>query len=136
MAKQSASTQDAKTGAPFDGRPAVIAATNKATAGTPSAVIAASGADDTRLVCNYLHASIACGATDQTPVSVQLLDDTTVIWEGVLAAPAKGSAEISLHGIDIPGTPNKSMTLAFSAGLAANVVGCVSLGAYHAVLTP
>lgn len=136
MAKQSASTQDAKTGELFGGRPAVVAATNKATAGTPSATIAASGADDTRLVCNYLHASIACASTDQTPVTVQLKDDTTVIWEGALAAPAKGFAEISLHGIDLPGTPNKSMTLVFSTALATGVVGCVSLGAYHAVLTP
>lgn len=134
MAKKSAEHQDSKTGAPFG--PAVIPATNKATAGTPSATIAASGADDTRLVCNYIHASIACAGTAQTPIAVQLLDDTTVVWEGVLAAPIGGFAEISLHGLNIPGTPNKAMTLAFAAANATAVVGCVSFGAYHAVHTP
>lgn len=92
-----------------------------ATQATASVAANANG----RHVCKAIHASIACGATPQTPIRLVLRDDATgagtVLWSKKLAAPANGVASVDITGLCIPGSLNKAMTLEFvAAGVAAS----------------
>lgn len=78
-----------------------------------------------RHVCDAITATLACGATAQTPIQVVLRDGLTgvgaVLWSAFLAAPVDGSGLICITGIGIPGTAGNAMTLEFTAaGVAAS----------------
>lgn len=77
-------------------------------------------------VCVGIIASIATGATAQTPIHVYLRDGTTgagtIIASFVLSAPANSCAWIEMSDLSIHGTENTAMTLEFEgAGVAASV---------------
>jgi hypothetical protein len=79
-----------------------------------------------RRQCVGIIASIACGATAQTPLHVYLRDGLTgagaIIGSAVLAAPANGVGVVPLLGLAIAGTTGNAMTLEFeAAGVAASV---------------
>lgn len=76
-----------------------------------------------------VSASIACGATAQTPLTVQVLDGAAVIWTSAVAAPVDGVASINVTGLHIPGTAATSMTLQFSGvGVAASQQAVTLIG--------
>lgn len=80
-------------------------------------------------VCYGIVATIATGATAQTPINVVVLDGSTTVFSAALAAPVDGSAEISIMGLHIKGTAATSMTLQFSAaGVTASVENCTLIG--------
>lgn len=85
-------------------------------------------------VCTGILASIACGVTAQTPITVRLRDGATgvgnILLEQALSSIANGSALLALDGLSIAGTPGNAMTLEFSgAGVAASQE-CVTLCGY------
>lgn len=99
-------------------------ATHEPAAAT-QATCSIAAAANTKYVCKEISASIACGATAQTPISVRLRDGATgagtVLWSMMLSAPANTCATIYLTGLSIPGSNNTAMTLEFSgAGVAAS----------------
>ena len=85
-------------------------------------------------VCNAITASVACGATAQTPIQVVLRDGLTgagtVLWTAALAAPANGVAKVSVSGLGIIGTAGNAMTLEFTAAGVAASQEAVTLSGY------
>lgn len=86
----------------------------------------AAGGAGVRHVCTSISATIACGATAQTPLNVFLRDGVTgagtPIWAASIAAPVNGTGILSFDGLSIVGSANTAMTLEFSAaGVAASV---------------
>lgn len=78
-----------------------------------------------RHVCDSICATIACGATAQTPIQVVLRDGLTgagaILWSAKLAAPVNGQCKVELNSLSIPGTAGNAMTLEFvAAGVAAS----------------
>lgn len=99
-----------------------------AAAGQAIAVRAAGGAG-VKHVCYGICATVAAGAAAQGPLTVQVLDGVTSIFEGVVAAPANQSGQIALTGLFLVGTAATSMTLQFTASGAANSVqSCTIIG--------
>lgn len=84
--------------------------------------------------CTGISVSLAAGATAQTPIRAYLRDSTTgagnVLWAGTLGAPANGSSEIHVTGINIRGTKAQAMTLELEAATAANVIATATLMGY------
>lgn len=79
-----------------------------------------------RHVCVGITASLATGATAQTPVHIFLRDGAstlgTIIWASVGAAPANSAVWWELPGLAIQGSINTAMTLEFeAAGVAASL---------------
>lgn len=94
-------------------------------AAATQATISKAGVAGYRHVCDSITATIACGATAQTPVNVVLRDGATgvgaVLWSAWLSAPVDGVGVITITGIGIPGTAGSAMTLEFTgAGVAAS----------------
>jgi hypothetical protein len=85
-------------------------------------------------VCTAITATVACGATAQTPLNVYLRDGTTgagtVLWSCTLSAPANGVGGLTVTGLSITGSTNTAMTLEFSAAGVAASVEAVSLSGY------
>ena len=78
-----------------------------------------------RHVCKSISASIAAGATAQTPIRLVLRDGATgagtIRWSKKLSAPVNGLATIDVTGLAIVGSVNTAMTLEFAAaGVAAS----------------
>lgn len=67
-----------------------------------------------RHVVTCVSATIATDSTAQTPIAVQLIDDTTPLATWTVSAPANGQGGIALCGLKFIGTANKAMTLEFS----------------------
>lgn len=93
----------------------------------PAAVATASraAAVNTKHVCKSISASIACGATAQTPIRLVLRDGLTgagtIRWSKKLSAPVNGMATVDVTGLCIVGSDNTAMTLEFVvAGVAAS----------------
>jgi hypothetical protein len=80
------------------------------------------GAAGVKHVCHGIIATIAAGATAQTPINVQVLDGAAVLFSAAVSAPANGQGGIFLTGINLVGTAATSMTLQFSAAGAAATV--------------
>lgn len=90
-------------------------------AATQATIAKAAAGENVRNVCRSITATIACGATPQTPIGVVLLDGATEKWSAKLAAPANGVGVIAISGLWIVGSPNTAMTLQFAgAGVAAS----------------
>ena len=105
--------------------------TNTAAAnGTPSATKAA--AAGTRHVATSITACVSVSTTVATTLRVDLKDDTTVVWTGFVNVPTTTSANqcILLSGLNIVGTTNKDMVLAFAAVLGTTNTGTVTLTGY------
>jgi len=99
---------------------------------TPTAVTAAAtvqavatlaaGATGVKHVCYGIIASIACGATAQTPIEIQLLDGASVIARAEVSAPANSCAVVQLSNLHIPGSAATAMKLQFGGtGVAASI---------------
>lgn len=95
--------------------PSMWSVTNAPATATQASAVKAAGAAGVYHVCYGISATIACGATAQTPIDVVLLDGATVLGTWSVAAPVDGSAVISLMGLHIKGSAATSMTLQFSA---------------------
>lgn len=86
-----------------------------------------------RHVCDSITATIACGATAQTPIQVVLRDGATgvgaILWSAKLAAPVNGMGDIEMTDLGIPGTSGNAMTLEFTgAGVAASEQAVAMVG--------
>lgn len=86
-------------------------------------------------VCDSVVASIACGGTAQTPISVYVRDGATgagaILWAAVLAAPVGGCASVCATNLGIVGTPGNAMTIEFSAaGVAASLQAVSASGSF------
>lgn len=85
-------------------------------------------------VCTGFFASIACGATPQTPIKVRLRDGATgagnILLEKVVSVLAGDSKTIDVDGLSIPGTAGNAMTLEFEAAGVAASVESVTLTGY------
>ena len=96
----------------------------------------AAGAAGVRHVCNAITATLAAGATAQTPINVYLRDGATgvgaILWAGTLSAPVNGSGVVGLSGLNIFGSVATVMTLEFSAASVAGCLEAVTLGGYDA----
>jgi len=85
-----------------------------------------------RIIVDSLSFSLACGATAQTPLTVNLLSAATVKQSWVISAPANSSQTVVLTDVHFSMGLNEAVTLEFSAaGVAAsletvNVDGYVS----------
>lgn len=88
-----------------------------------------------RHVARAVYASLACGATAQTPIQVHLRDGAsgagTILWSATVAAPANGSVNVAAEDLNIPGTANTAMTLEFSAAGAVATQETVTLVGYN-----
>lgn len=94
-------------------------------AATKATIDTATPAADQRIIVRGLHASIACGATPQTPIRVSLIDDpagaSVVKFSKKLSAPANSCATVDVTGLCIVGSPGKPMRWEFAAaGVAAS----------------
>ena len=104
------------------------AAANKATK-----TKAAPGAGK-RLVITSIHGTIACGATAQTPIRLQLSEGATVIRSWSVAAPANGMGGVSIEMDDngLVLADNTAAKLEFSAAGVTDSVQSVAMGGYIA----
>jgi len=102
-----------------------------ATAGTPSAVKAA-GIAGVRHICTGISVKLGAAATAQPAIQVNLLDGATILASWVLAAPVNSGDQVSLPGLNIPGSAATSMTLQFASACAAAVIAAVNLIGYDA----
>jgi hypothetical protein len=100
---------------------------------TQATVAQAAGGTNVRNVCKAITASIACGATPQTPIQVRVLDGATVVWSAKLACPANDSRSIAIAGLNIVGSPNATMTIEFAAAGVANSEQAVSMSGFLSV---
>lgn len=107
---------------------------NHAPAAATQATIAKAAVAGKRHVCKCITATLACGATAQTPITVVLRDGLTgagpVLWAGVLSAPVNQCASIQLPGLSIVGSPNTAMTLEFTAAGVAASLEAVTLNGF------
>lgn len=92
---------------------------------TKATISKAAGAAGVRHVCTGFIASLAAGATGQTPITVSIRDGATgagtVLWSAAIAAPVNGSCLITQSGLCLIGTAATAMTIEFSAaGVAAS----------------
>ncbi len=116
-------------------------ATGLATAA--QAVVRKAGAAGLRLVVNGIAASVATGATAQTPLGVAVWDcpnaanpgdpGTTVVWEGALSAPANQVGSLNETWWNIQGKAGSDLVMQFSgAGVAASQQA-ITMSGYWAV---
>lgn len=105
----------------------------QATAGTPSASKAA-GAAGVRHVCTSVSLSVACAATAQPAIVVNLRDGATgvgtILHSFALAAPVNQMGVIALSGLNLVGSAATAMTLEFASASAAGVIASVDLAGY------
>jgi hypothetical protein len=116
---------------PFDRlvAPSMWTAVSEPVAATQATVTKAAGASGVKHVCYGIIATVACGATAQTPLNVELLDGASVVLAASIAAPVNGVGVVQLSGLHIPGTAATSMTLRISAaGVAASVSAVTLIG--------
>jgi hypothetical protein len=110
--------------------PTMWAVTAAPAAAAQAVATKAAGATGVKHVCYAIVATIAAGATAQTPIDVQLLDGASLVFTASLSAPVDGVGSIVLGGLAIEGTAATSMTLQFSAAGAAATVERVTLIGY------
>jgi hypothetical protein len=88
-------------------------------AATQATTTKAAGGAGVRHVCTGIVATVATGATAQTPISVFLRDGASgggsIVFAAVVAAPANGTGVLALSGLHIVGSANTAMTLEFNA---------------------
>jgi hypothetical protein len=86
---------------------------------TQATITKAAGGANVRHVCKVISATIACGATAQTPIQIYLRDGATgvgtILWAASVAAPADGVGGVMFDSLSIMGSANTAMTLEFSA---------------------
>jgi hypothetical protein len=90
---------------------------------------AAPGAGIRRIVTGFT-CSIACGATAQTPVAVELLNGAAQIWVGQLSAPINTCASITQTGLELAIDGNQTVTLRFAAAGVAASLEAVAMHGY------
>lgn len=99
---------------------------HRPTTATKATVTIPAGGAGVHHVCAGISASIATGATAQTPINLDLIDGASggnaYLWSASAAAPANSAAWWEETGVAIQGTANTQMTLEFSAaGVAASL---------------
>ena len=104
---------------------------------TQATITKAAGATGVRHVCTGITATIATGATAQTPITVYLRDGATgagtIIWTGTLAAPANSVGVIAITDLYLPGSAATAMTLEFSAAGVTASLQAVTLTGYDSL---
>lgn len=85
-----------------------------------------------RLIITGINASIATGATEQTPILVELLQGSTQKMAWKVSAPANGLGGLAQGGLSIVLDVNEACTLRFSAAGVALSEQAVSLTGYVA----
>lgn len=103
----------------------------KNTSGAAGTAVATktAGAAGVKHVCYGICASVAAGAAAQGPLTIQILDGATSIFEAVVSAPANQSTQIALTGLFLVGTAATLMTLQFTSGGATNTLqSCTLIG--------
>lgn len=109
--------------------PSMWTVTTTASAAAQAVATQAAGAAGVVHVCYGIVASIACGATAQTPINIQLVDGSTTILAAEVAAPVDGCAIVQLTNLHIPGTAATAMKLQFAAaGVAASIQSVTLIG--------
>lgn len=88
------------------------------------------GAAGVSHVCYGIVATIAAGATAQTPIKIQLLDGSTALLEAEVSAPVDGCAKVAIMGLHLKGTAATAMSLQFAGAGAAATVQSVTLIGY------
>lgn len=89
-----------------------------------------------RHFCTSISATLAAGATAQAAAAILVLRDGaagagTIIWSKQVIMPANGAPwEVSISGLNIPGTKNLAMTLEFTAAGAAGTFESVAMTGY------
>jgi hypothetical protein len=101
---------------------------------TLATITKSAGGSGVRHVCNSITATVATGATAQTPILVYLRDGATtagtILWAGTLSAPANSAGVLAVTGLSIVGTANTAMCLEFSAAGVTASQCVVTLGGY------
>jgi hypothetical protein len=107
---------------------------NRPAAATKATVTKAAGAAGVRHVVTGFAFTIACGATAQTPLQVDVIDGatggTTRLFSGTIAAPVNGVGVVALSCLSLIGTAATGLTIEFSAAGVAASVQAVSLWGY------
>lgn len=110
--------------------------TNTSAAAGTATVSKAAGAAGVRHIATGFTASIAAGAAAQTPLTFVIRDGATgvgtIIWTGVLSAPANDSANVGQALPNLVGSAATAMTIEFTGGGAANTLQSVSLSGFDA----
>lgn len=124
-------------GAEMTAPPGMWSINNVPAAATQATITRAAGGAGVRHVCTSISATLAAGATAQAAaVSINLRDGATgagtVLWSKQVILPANGVWEVSISGLNIPGSAATAMTLEFSAAGAAGTFESVSLTGYDA----
>lgn len=104
-------------------------ATTAGAAAQATAVKGAGGAGQ-KHVCYGIIATLAAGATAQTPIEIQVLDGASVILRAQVSAPVDGVGAVTLVGLHLIGTAATSMTLQFAGAGAAATIQSVTLIGY------
>ena len=107
---------------------------------TQATVSRAADASGRRHIVTGLHFSLTGAAAAPAAITQCVIRDGatglgTILWSGVLAAPIAGSAEISLGGLSIVGTPDTAMTIEFTGASGAGTQQSVSLTGYTTTIT-
>lgn len=109
--------------------PSMWTVTTTASAAAQAVATKAAGASGITHVCYGIVASIACGATAQTPINIQLVDGSTTILSAEVSAPVDGCAILQLTNLHIPGSAATAMKLQFAAaGVAASIQSVTLIG--------
>ena len=95
------------------------AVTNSPAAGSQATVAQAATPGRRHICTGFLATYGAIVAPSASLLTVQILDGGTVIWSGLIVAPAAvGSGQIVQNGLNLQGTSNTAMTIQFTAGVA------------------
>jgi hypothetical protein len=115
--------------------PGMLTCTYATTSGaaTGSCTVAA-GTGGQRHVVTAIHASVACAATVQTPIGINLRDGAsaagTIKWSGMVGCPANSMGELSSPPLHIVMSAATQMVLEFEAATATDVVPHLTLQYY------
>jgi hypothetical protein len=116
--------------------PVTVTAVHEPASATKATITVAAAAG-VRHLCSGISASVAAGATAQTPVHVRLIDGGTggaaIIWTLCLSAPVNTCDWIEETGLAILGSINTAMTLEFEAAGVAGSFETVTLHYFDTV---
>jgi hypothetical protein len=117
-------------------RPGQWTSNHTPNAATQATITKTAGGAGVRHICYGITATIACGTTAQTPLTVYLRDGATgagtVLWSATISAPANGVGGICITDLNIVGSANTAMTLEFSGAGVADSKQAVTLMGYDA----
>lgn len=105
-------------------------ATHAPAAATKATVTLAAPGAGKRYIIDQLSATIACGATAQTPIAVNLISSATTKKSWLVAAPANGQGGVALPECHFAMGYNEAVTLEFEAAGVASSKQAVNIDAF------